>query len=77
MDTPAGQEVFAEIYFLEPGPGRDEMSEAIIGHLLPSYLEAQMWVIEQQNLFRRWLVTGVRLTAGGPGGQPVPLTATT
>ena len=39
------------------------MSEGIIGHLLPGYPEAQMWVIEQQNLFRRWLVTDVRLTA--------------
>jgi hypothetical protein len=76
MDTLAEREVFAEIYFLEPGPGRDEMTEGIIGHLLPGYPEAQMWVIEQQNLFRRWLVTEVRLAAGGPGGRPLPLTAT-
>jgi hypothetical protein len=77
MNTPDRQEVFAGIYFLEPGPARDEMSEGIIGHLLPGYPEAQMRVIEQQNLFRTWLVTDVRLTAGGPGGQPVPLTTTT
>ena len=75
MDTLADQEVFAEIYFFEPGPLRDEMTEGIVGHLLPSYPEAQMWVIEQQNLFRGWLFTEVRLTAGGPGGQQLPLTA--
>lgn len=52
MDTPAARGVFAEIYFLEPEPGRDEMSAVISGHLLPSYPEAQVWVIEQQNLHR-------------------------
>lgn len=67
MDTPADHAVFAEIYFLEPGPGRDDMSEGITGHLLPSWPEAELWVIEQTNLHRNWLVTGAQLTSGGPG----------
>jgi len=66
MNTPAGQGAYAEINFLEPW-GRDDMSVGIIGCLLPSYPEAGMWVIEQENLRRNWLVTGVRLNAGEAG----------
>ena len=29
--------------------------------------EAELWVIEQENLHRNWLVTGVRLDAGEAG----------
>lgn len=60
------REVFAEIYFLEPGPGRDDMSEGINGHLFPSWPEADLWVIEQTNMHRNWLVTGTQLTSVGP-----------
>jgi len=67
LGVPAGQGVFAEIGFLEPW-GRDDMSEGVTGCLLPSYPEAEMWVIEQKGLHRNWLVTSVQITAEGEGG---------
>ena len=57
--------VFAEIQFLEPW-GRG-VSEGLEGRSFPGYPEAEMWVIEQANLFRGRLVMDVRITATGSG----------